>query len=62
MLSEGKKFIQKLEEDNTKLRHALEQSVTTLNRMSLDSDNHVDRYIHFIFSTCIYQINALLTG
>ncbi|THU46414.1 hypothetical protein C4D60_Mb09t04690 [Musa balbisiana] len=57
MLSEGKKFIQKLEEDNTKLRHALEQSVTTLNRMSLDSDNHVDRRIVIKLLVTYFQRN-----
>ncbi|KAL0910508.1 hypothetical protein M5K25_021498 [Dendrobium thyrsiflorum] len=43
MLSESKGSLHKLEEDNSKLRHALERSMTTLNRMSLDSDNFVDR-------------------
>ncbi|URE37521.1 hypothetical protein MUK42_06417 [Musa troglodytarum] len=57
MLSEGKNFIQKLEEDNTKLRHALEQSVTTLNRMSLDSDNHVDRRIVIKLLVTYFQRN-----
>lgn len=42
-LSEGKGRINKLEQDNEKLRRALEQSMTRLNRMSLDSDNYVDR-------------------
>ncbi|WOL14678.1 golgin candidate 4 [Canna indica] len=45
ILSEGKCFIRKLEEENEKLHHALEKSMTTLNRMSLDSDNFVDRRI-----------------
>lgn len=45
MLSEGKLFIQKIEEDNIKLRRALEHSMTTLSRMSLDSDNSVDRLL-----------------
>lgn len=52
MLSEGKRTIQKLEDDNSKLRRALEQNMTRLNRMSIDSDNYVDRY----FS--IYSINS----
>lgn len=43
-LSEGKGRINKLEQDNEKLRRALEQSMTRLNRMSLDSDNYVDRW------------------
>jgi len=42
-LSEGKGRISKLEQDNEKLRRAVEQSMTRLNRMSLDSDNYVDR-------------------
>ena len=33
----------KLEEDNAKLRRAVEQSVSRLNRMSMDSDYLVDR-------------------
>lgn len=44
ILAEGRHSMQKLEEDNSRLRRALEQSMTTLNRMSLDSDNYVDRY------------------
>lgn len=47
-VSEGKHFIRKLEEDNAKLRRALEQSMTTVNRMSLDSDNCVDRLFHLL--------------
>uniref|UniRef100_A0A453RUX0 Uncharacterized protein n=1 Tax=Aegilops tauschii subsp. strangulata TaxID=200361 RepID=A0A453RUX0_AEGTS len=43
MLADGKRSLQKLEDDNSRLRHALEQSMTTVNRMSLDSDNSVDR-------------------
>ena len=43
MLADGKLSMQKLENDNSRLRRALEQSMTTLNRMSLDSDNSVDR-------------------
>lgn len=45
MLSESKHSIQKLEEENSKLRRALEQSMMRLNRMSLDSDNYVDRLL-----------------
>ncbi|EPS71067.1 hypothetical protein M569_03692, partial [Genlisea aurea] len=45
MLGDGKKRIKKLEEDNEKLRRALEQSMTRLNRMSVDSDFLVDRRI-----------------
>ncbi|KAL0426062.1 UNVERIFIED_CONTAM: Golgin candidate 4 [Sesamum radiatum] len=43
MLAEGKNRVKKLEEDNEKLRRALEQSMTRLNRMSVDSDFLVDR-------------------
>ncbi|XP_057979894.1 golgin candidate 4 isoform X4 [Malania oleifera] len=45
MLAEGKIRVNKLEEDNAKLRRALEQSMTRLNRMSMDSDYFVDRRI-----------------
>ncbi|KAF8017058.1 hypothetical protein BT93_H2311 [Corymbia citriodora subsp. variegata] len=44
-LIEGNNRVNKLEEDNTKLRRALEQSMTQLNRMSIDSDYLVDRRI-----------------
>lgn len=43
MFEEGKKRVNKLEEDNEKLRRALEHSMTRLNRMSMDSDFFVDR-------------------
>lgn len=43
MLGEGKSRVNKLEEDNMKLRRALEQSMIRLNRMSMDSDYFVDR-------------------
>jgi hypothetical protein len=43
MVVDGKRSMQKLEDDNSRLRRALEQSMTTVNRMSLDSDNSVDR-------------------
>ncbi|KAL5989173.1 hypothetical protein ACLOJK_010063 [Asimina triloba] len=42
LLSEGKHAAKKLEEDNLKLRRALEQSMTRLNRMSVESDYLVD--------------------
>ncbi|KAI3444478.1 hypothetical protein Pfo_001143 [Paulownia fortunei] len=45
MLADGKTRVKKLEEDNEKLRRALEQSMTRLNRMSVDSDFLVDRRI-----------------
>ncbi|THU58711.1 hypothetical protein C4D60_Mb03t17300 [Musa balbisiana] len=56
-LSEGKHFIHKLEEDNAKLRRALEQSMTTVNRMSLDSDNCVDRRIVIKLLVTYFQRN-----
>lgn len=56
ILAEGKRSMQKLEEDNSRLRRALEQSMTTLNRMSLDSDNYVDRYSMKSFSTVFIKI------
>ncbi|XVE93284.1 hypothetical protein REPUB_Repub01dG0177500 [Reevesia pubescens] len=43
MLAERKTRANKLEEDNGKLRRALEQSMTRLNRMSMDSDYLVDK-------------------
>ncbi|XP_010924773.2 golgin candidate 4 isoform X1 [Elaeis guineensis] len=57
MLSESKCSIQKLEEDNSKLRCALEQSMTRLNRMSLDSDNYVDRRIVIKLLVTYFQRN-----
>lgn len=52
-VTEWKSRVNKLEEDNVKLRRALEQSMTRLNRMSVDSDFLVDRLafwirLHFI--------------
>lgn len=40
-----KSRVNKLEEDNSKLRRAVEQSMTRLNRMSIDSDFLVDRLV-----------------
>lgn len=51
MLADGKRSLQKLEDDNSRLRRALEQSMTTVNRMSLDSDNSVDRLVMVTFSS-----------
>ncbi|XP_064998313.1 golgin candidate 4-like isoform X2 [Musa acuminata AAA Group] len=56
-VSEGKHFIRKLEEDNAKLCRALEQSMTTVNRMSLDSDNCVDRRIVIKLLVTYFQRN-----
>ena len=41
--AEGKLAVQRLQEDNMRLRRTLEQSMTRINRMSLDSDYSVDR-------------------
>ncbi|KAG2583635.1 hypothetical protein PVAP13_6KG230506 [Panicum virgatum] len=51
MLADGKHSMQKLEDDNSRLRRALEQSMTTVNRMSLDSDNSVDRLVMITLSS-----------
>ena len=50
VLGEGKGRMNKLEEDNMKLRRALEQSMTRLNRMSMDSDYFVDRSVALILN------------
>uniref|UniRef100_A0A0E0EL84 GRIP domain-containing protein n=1 Tax=Oryza meridionalis TaxID=40149 RepID=A0A0E0EL84_9ORYZ len=57
MLADGKRSMQKLEDDNSRLRRALEQSMTTLNRMSLDSDNSVDRRIVIKLLVTYFQRN-----
>lgn len=44
--SEWRSRLSKIEEDNAKLRRALEQSMTRLNRMSVDSDFLVDRLVY----------------
>ncbi|CAA7408692.1 unnamed protein product [Spirodela intermedia] len=43
--SDGKLAVQRLQEENLRLRRTLEQSMTRINRMSLDSDYSVDRRI-----------------
>ncbi|XP_022757472.1 golgin candidate 4-like isoform X6 [Durio zibethinus] len=57
MLAERKTRINKLEEDNGKLRRALEQSMTRLNRMSMDSDYLVDRRIVIKLLVTYFQRN-----
>lgn len=52
IIDEGRNRVKKLEEDNEKLRRALEQSMTRLNRMSVDSDFLVDR-LDCLNSACI---------
>lgn len=57
MITEGKSRVNKLEEDNGKLRRALEQSMTRLNRMSMDSDYSVDRRIVIKLLVTYFQRN-----
>ncbi|XP_012490029.1 golgin candidate 3 isoform X2 [Gossypium raimondii] len=57
MLAEGKTRVNKLEEDNGKLRRALEQSMTRLNRMSMDSDYLVDSRIVIKLLVTYFQRN-----
>lgn len=45
IVADWKIRVNKLEEDNAKLRRAVEQSMTRLNRMSIDSDYLVDRLV-----------------
>ncbi|XVF73109.1 hypothetical protein PTKIN_Ptkin12aG0175100 [Pterospermum kingtungense] len=56
-IAEGKTRVNKLEEDNGKLRRALEQSMTRLNRMSMDSDYLVDRRIVIKLLVTYFQRN-----
>ncbi|XP_030457283.1 golgin candidate 3-like [Syzygium oleosum] len=56
-LIEGNNRVNKLEEDNAKLRRALEQSMTQLNRMSMDSDYLVDRRIVIKLLVTYFQRN-----
>ncbi|KAA3462223.1 golgin candidate 4-like [Gossypium australe] len=57
MLAEGKARVNKLGEDNSKLRRALEHSMTRLNRMSIDSDYLVDRRIVIKLLVTYFQRN-----
>ncbi|CAN6704338.1 unnamed protein product [Malus baccata var. baccata] len=52
-----KSRVNKLEEDNAKLRRAVEQSMTRLNRMSVDSDYLVDRRIVIKLLVTYFQRN-----
>ncbi|XP_061999711.1 golgin candidate 4 isoform X2 [Rosa rugosa] len=52
-----KSRVNKLEEDNAKLRRAVEQSMTRLNRMSIDSDFLVDRRIVIKLLVTYFQRN-----
>ncbi|KAL5167132.1 Golgin candidate 4 [Glycine soja] len=55
--SEWRSRVSKLEEDNSRLRRALEQSMTRLNRMSVDSDFLVDRRIVIKLLITYFQRN-----
>ncbi|WOG90516.1 hypothetical protein DCAR_0209760 [Daucus carota subsp. sativus] len=57
LLADGKSRVNKIEEDNAKLRRALEQSMTRLNRMSMDSDYFVDRRIVIKLLVTYFQRN-----
>lgn len=55
LLAENKHTVQKLEEENLKLRRGLEQSMTRLNRMSMDSDYFVDRLAFVSWSYAVFH-------
>ncbi|KAK7394702.1 hypothetical protein VNO78_15237 [Psophocarpus tetragonolobus] len=55
--SEWRSRVSKLEEENSRLRKALEQSMTRLNRMSVDSDFLVDRRIVIKLLVTYFQRN-----
>ncbi|KHN24593.1 Golgin candidate 3 [Glycine soja] len=55
--SEWRSRVSKLEDDNAKLRKVLEQSMTRLNRMSVDSDYLVDRRIVIKLLVTYFQRN-----
>ncbi|CAH9096701.1 unnamed protein product [Cuscuta europaea] len=55
--ADWKNRMNKLEQDNEKLRRALEHSLTRINRMSLDSDNYVDRRIVVKLLVTYFQRN-----
>ncbi|XP_048334962.2 golgin candidate 4 isoform X1 [Ziziphus jujuba] len=57
ILADWKNRVNKLEEDNAKLRRAVEQSMTRLNRMSIDSDYLVDRRIVIKLLVTYFQRN-----
>lgn len=54
MVAEWNNRVNKLEEDNAKLRRALEQSMTSLNRMSVDSDFLVDRLAYWEYELLFF--------
>ncbi|CAN8286149.1 unnamed protein product [Cochlearia groenlandica] len=55
--AEWKNRVTKVEEDNAKVRRVLEQSMTRLNRMSMDSDYLVDRRIVIKLLVTYFQKN-----
>ncbi|KFK37397.1 hypothetical protein AALP_AA4G251800 [Arabis alpina] len=55
--AEWKNRVTKVEEDNAKVRRVLEQSMTRLNRMSMDSDFLVDRRIVIKLLVTYFQKN-----
>ncbi|XP_023639487.1 golgin candidate 4 isoform X1 [Capsella rubella] len=55
--AEWKNRVSKVEEDNAKVRRVLEQSMTRLNRMSMDSDFLVDRRIVIKLLATYFQRN-----
>ncbi|XP_010518283.1 PREDICTED: golgin candidate 4-like [Camelina sativa] len=55
--AEWKNRVSKVEEDNAKVRRVLEQSMTRLNRMSVDSDFLVDRRIVIKLLVTYFQRN-----
>ncbi|KAL0724574.1 hypothetical protein Bca4012_039173 [Brassica carinata] len=55
--AEWKNRVSKVEEDNAKVRRVLEQSMTRLNRMSMESDNLVDRRIVIKLLVTYFQKN-----
>lgn len=57
MVAEGRNRVNKLEEDNAKLRRALEQNMSRINRMSMDSDYFVDRRIVIKLLVTYFQRN-----
>ncbi|CAL5397621.1 unnamed protein product [Camellia sinensis] len=57
ILAEGRDRVNKLEEDNAKLRRAFEQSMSRINRMSMDSDYFVDRRIVIKLLVTYFQRN-----
>ncbi|XP_052193410.1 golgin candidate 4 [Diospyros lotus] len=57
IIADGRNRIHKLEEDNAKILRALEQSMSRINRMSMDSDYYVDRRIVIKLLVTYFQRN-----